>query len=172
MFLEGGLTYNSYPLSASCVSDAVLISTAPWLWGRVPDFWWWGCGNFGRLVCWIFFRCSRVIWSSVPFPCHFWGANISRLLFLSWFMRFQHCGYQATDKGKAQKVSWYFWHSMLLCSRMFLLCVFHFWTTAVKKAGVLSFAWMLFYNLLRVTNFSFVWHEIEFSDNIAVIKFA
>ena len=88
-------SYNSYPLSASCVSDAVLISTAPWLWGRVPDFWWWGCGNFGRLVCWIFFRCSRVIWSSVPFPCHFWGANISRLLFLSWFMRFQHCGYQA-----------------------------------------------------------------------------
>ena len=36
-----------------------------------------GMWHFGRLVCWIFFRCSSVIWSSVPFSCHFWGANVS-----------------------------------------------------------------------------------------------
>ena len=151
MFLEGGLTYNSYPLSASCVSDAVLISTAPWLWGRVPDFWWWGCGNFSGLVGWIFFRCSRVIWSSVPFPCHFWGANISRLLFLSWFMRLQHCGYQATDKGKAPKVSWYFriqFYCVVAYFVFFIFCL-QLW----KKLVFIICLPDCFYNLFRMTNF-------------------
>ena len=51
-------------------------------------------------------------------------------------------------------------------------CGFHFLLAAVKKAGVLLFAWMLFSILLRVTNLLIVWHEIEFSDNIVGIKFA
>ena len=97
---------------------------------------------FGLLNLFPVFQCDMVVGT-------FFMSFLGGKLFLrkkSWCVRFQHCGYQATDKGKARKVSWYFWNSMLLCSRMFLFCVFHFWTTAVKKAGVLSFAWMLFHN--------------------------
>ena len=97
---------------------------------------------FGLLNLFPVFQCDMVVGT---FFMSFLGGKCF-LRKKSWCVRFQHCGYQATDKGKARKVSWYFRHSMLLCSRMFLLCVFHFWTTAVKKAGVLSFAWMLFHN--------------------------
>ena len=56
---------------------------------------------FGLLNLFPVFQCDMVVGT-------FFMSFLGGKLFLrkkSWCVRFQHCGYQATDKGKARKVS-------------------------------------------------------------------
>ena len=88
--------------------------------------------------CWIFFRCSSVLWSSALFSCHFRGANVSSVKSLGVWDS-QHFGYQATDKERLENCLWFFRNTIILYGQMLVFCGFHFWTTAVKKL-VFAFA--------------------------------
>ena len=89
---------------------------------------------FGLDFFWgIFFRCAMVVCTLFMW---FLGGKCY-LRKKSWCMRSQHFGYQATDKERLGNGLWYFQNSILLYGQMlWAFYVFHFWTTAVKKAGV------------------------------------
>ena len=144
MFWAGGLTYISYPLSAS-----VCVWCRPWIYwalamGPCPRVLV-GMWHFGRLVCWIFFRCSSVIWSSVPFSCHFWGANFFSVKSLGVW----DSNIAATRQQTKERLEKYRDIFKTQCYCVVACCYFVFFIFELqlwKKAGVLSFAWMLFYN--------------------------
>ena len=127
----------------------------------------WQFWPFGLLNLFPVFPCDMVVGT---FSMSFLGGKYFKAVVSVLVYEIPTLRLPGNRQRKGSKSIVIFLNTILLCGRIF--CVFHFLLAAVKKAGVLSFAWMLFYNLLRVTNFSFVWHEIEFSDNIAVIKFA
>ena len=123
-----------YFLSVACVC----IWCRPWVYWALAVF---ACPrvlavmwHFGRLVWNLFpvFQCAMVV-------CTFFMSFLGGKCYLrknSWCMRFQHFGYQATDKERLENCLWYFQNSILLYGQMLVFCGFHFWTTAVKKAGV------------------------------------